>query len=109
MALQIPSYPSPFGPDLADAYAWFESLVINFRSNSEAYTLAVHPDTASAYAGRPPIVTRQYVGGRNGFPTLAAMLASDPLLAQAFAYYRQQLYAAAVAADPTLAGATDTP
>lgn len=91
MSLRLPSYPdSHYANPLADVYAWVAMISIDFGTGSGRVMVNVHPDAASAAAGKFPLDQVGVTMGR-GFPSLAEMMA-DPQFAAAFGVIRTKLY-----------------
>jgi hypothetical protein len=115
MSLIIPNYPDPqdSATPIAGAVAWIGALGLAFDDPTVRGHVLLHVSrtAASAVAYDPPVASMamglgQSFAGGGAFPTFAELMA-DPAFATAFGTIRAKLYAAAKAAHPALADATD--
>jgi len=123
MSLQIENYPDPTSvTPISAAYAWINSLTLDFRANSGqgagSIMVGVNRSAADAAALLPavvgvPVQLGQTLVPANGdtpavvFPTFAELLA-DPEFAAAFSTVRAKLYTALLAV-PAFASAIQVP
>jgi hypothetical protein len=117
MAIQIPSFPNPNDKanPLVNAYGWLAGLSLDLFTGQGQVVFNVNPNP-SAWQSKPVdqlgIALGQVLGpGGEGepavtFPTLEQFMAR-PGFAQAYATIGKEIYDAAVALHPLLAGAVE--
>jgi hypothetical protein len=117
MARKIPSFPNPHDANnpYRDAYAWLAGLSLTLSTKQGQITFNVHPNE-SAWQDKPvdriEIALGQVLGPGAGweppatFPTFDEFMAR-PAFAAACATILADLYAAAVATHPLLAGSVE--
>jgi hypothetical protein len=94
MSLSVPSYPNPYSTTpLPAAYAWIETVSLDYANGSGSLVVRVNADAAS-YA-LPPIDRVFITMGQGGFPDFTTVMQATASLDQAQTrdYLYQQLQA----------------